>query len=690
MATLDFHALKADLANLFSEEDCAKGAVEDVGIVGPKTSRPRLLELLEKRILKRGRRLTSKAPQKTPDPNSPKAHVEGKSLISSQDPPNPDAPIPVSVEGKSLDCSPSEEADTSDPQEIDYQIYSNKVLEKMLQEVGLDTFGMDKSKLVENFSHCSTFEEADTSDPQEIDYQIYSNKVLEKMLQEVGLNTFGMDKSNLVENCKIYHELIIPPVTCEPEHRVASTSTAQKQSDDMQRSFTFSTTSKEVLEWGSRYGRNDITEPLQKSLPSVEHGTLLYPRPRPTDLSKSHSMHSKSIKGKEKECRESDSDFIPEDEDLFNDQDLEFEQTENHRSKGKQSGMVSDDEALPKDFEFERTENHRSEGMQSGMALENEVLPEESVMSNKELTKLWKETKLLLIKANKRIERLESELKSMSEAVRSSVGNRNSGNINGHARGGRTADHGPGVDPCFPYPNGPGHREASPQQLSVTWELMKAAGVESFRPDLGDSPVGSVHWDFSGQGQHSVHKKVFLVPHTDPDEKQTWDKEQKLCVARNVRRATRLCRLRAMRSKIALEEKTLWPLLSVIKVTCSDDETDTEEAQNLTPGKGLICACKLSWRSKALESLLVRLEARKGTLDQSVPKNSNSPQRGRPSRPRIRRNDASESLIEAPEGLPRDCYSQEFLEQLGSKGQAMLGIQPEIGLTEIMIALDSI
>lgn len=55
-------------------------------------------------------------------------------------------------------------------------------------------------------------------------------------------------------------------------------------------------------------------------------------------------------------------------------------------------------------------------------------------------------------------------------------------------------------DPSFPYPNGPGHRDASPQQLSVTWELMKAARVRSFRPNLGQSPTSRNNrrlWDLS-------------------------------------------------------------------------------------------------------------------------------------------------------------------------------------------------
>lgn len=43
-------------------------------------------------------------------------------------------------------------------------------------------------------------------------------------------------------------------------------------------------------------------------------------------------------------------------------------------------------------------------------------------------------------------------------------------------------------DPCFPYPNGPGHIRSSPQQLTVMWRMMRAVGVSSFRPDFSQSP----------------------------------------------------------------------------------------------------------------------------------------------------------------------------------------------------------
>ncbi|WAR63274.1 hypothetical protein PtB15_18B356 [Puccinia triticina] len=46
-------------------------------------------------------------------------------------------------------------------------------------------------------------------------------------------------------------------------------------------------------------------------------------------------------------------------------------------------------------------------------------------------------------------------------------------------------------DPCFPYPDGPGHPRATPESLKIIWRMVRRAGVWSFRPDLGKS-VNSV------------------------------------------------------------------------------------------------------------------------------------------------------------------------------------------------------
>lgn len=43
------------------------------------------------------------------------------------------------------------------------------------------------------------------------------------------------------------------------------------------------------------------------------------------------------------------------------------------------------------------------------------------------------------------------------------------------------------TDPCFPYPDGPGHQDVSPQQLATIWKLMQSVGMISFRPHFGES-----------------------------------------------------------------------------------------------------------------------------------------------------------------------------------------------------------
>lgn len=42
-------------------------------------------------------------------------------------------------------------------------------------------------------------------------------------------------------------------------------------------------------------------------------------------------------------------------------------------------------------------------------------------------------------------------------------------------------------DRCFSYPDGPGHPDASPQQLAIIRKLMESVGMESFRPDFAES-----------------------------------------------------------------------------------------------------------------------------------------------------------------------------------------------------------
>ncbi|KNZ44942.1 hypothetical protein VP01_865g2 [Puccinia sorghi] len=68
-------------------------------------------------------------------------------------------------------------------------------------------------------------------------------------------------------------------------------------------------------------------------------------------------------------------------------------------------------------------------------------------------------------------------------------------------------DADPDADPCFPYPDGPGHQDASAATLKIMWRSMRRSGVVSFRPDLsrGASDTdNSFLWDLC----HSIFMKL--------------------------------------------------------------------------------------------------------------------------------------------------------------------------------------
>ncbi|KAA1133877.1 hypothetical protein PGTUg99_030045 [Puccinia graminis f. sp. tritici] len=62
-------------------------------------------------------------------------------------------------------------------------------------------------------------------------------------------------------------------------------------------------------------------------------------------------------------------------------------------------------------------------------------------------------------------------------------------------------------DPSFPYPNGPGHKDASVATLSIMWRCMQQCGVVSFRPDLARGPHDTDNaflWDLA----HKIFLKL--------------------------------------------------------------------------------------------------------------------------------------------------------------------------------------
>jgi hypothetical protein len=57
-------------------------------------------------------------------------------------------------------------------------------------------------------------------------------------------------------------------------------------------------------------------------------------------------------------------------------------------------------------------------------------------------------------------------------------------------------------DPCFPYPNGPGHPRASPEALKIIWHEMCKNQVKSFRLNLNDAmstPTNQFLWNLAIQ-----------------------------------------------------------------------------------------------------------------------------------------------------------------------------------------------
>lgn len=122
----------------------------------------------------------------------------------------------------------------------------------------------------------------------------------------------------------------------------------------------------------------------------------------------------------------------------------------------------------------------------------------------------------------------------------------------------------------------------------------------------------------------------------------------------------------------------------MLQVACSDDETDEEDAAPRS--KRNVKVRRLVWRSSALDKACVLVDIHKEQIDASIPGTSPG-QRGRCVRNRIRSEDAPLSRIEAPPGLPVDCYSEEWLSSLSPLTRNQLEIHPKPVLDELICAL---
>lgn len=141
-----------------------------------------------------------------------------------------------------------------------------------------------------------------------------------------------------------------------------------------------------------------------------------------------------------------------------------------------------------------------------------------------------------------------------------------------------------------------------------------------------------------------------------------------------------------MREEVILSETRLWPLLPLVKVSCSDDETDSETSADSSGRKRPLHVRKLDWRSPELEEIWKRVDSRKDRIRSSLPGNSQSSTGkrlstpSRQSRPRVRLTNAPLSKIEPPIGLSKDCYRQSWLDGLepGNLVQTQLIAPPSL------------
>ncbi|OAV85972.1 hypothetical protein PTTG_30157 [Puccinia triticina 1-1 BBBD Race 1] len=159
------------------------------------------------------------------------------------------------------------------------------------------------------------------------------------------------------------------------------------------------------------------------------------------------------------------------------------------------------------------------------------------------------------------------------------------------------------VDPAFPYPNGPGHKKASPATLSIMWRTMRRAGVVSFRPDLARGPRDTDNaflWDLA----HTIFMKLVRAQeYLDIDlencstkkihdaiyahakqihrtyREAAWNPQRLDQRAIMKRRLARTHRLRDMRVKFLTSRAGLVPLIPVVTHCTSDADTDEEGSE---------------------------------------------------------------------------------------------------------------
>ncbi|CAH7676169.1 expressed protein [Phakopsora pachyrhizi] len=216
-------------------------------------------------------------------------------------------------------------------------------------------------------------------------------------------------------------------------------------------------------------------------------------------------------------------------------------------------------------------------------------------------------------------------------------------------------------DPCYPYPGGPGHTNATPQTLSIMWRMMNEAGIKSFQPDFSQ-PCNSPY----NNCLESVRSAIDLHV-TQPLRRRFWEEniwsndkftqqEKKLCCN------SRLTNLRRSRLATLSQFNNLLGLIPVVRECCSDDETDTEVVQPIQSSyskhKPKECvARKLPWRHPRVTRLIVALDKIKLKESESSSRGSS----GAASRLRHQVEFPPISQLQLPSRIHKCCFDDHWL-----------------------------
>ncbi|KAH9442047.1 hypothetical protein Pst134EB_028317 [Puccinia striiformis f. sp. tritici] len=156
------------------------------------------------------------------------------------------------------------------------------------------------------------------------------------------------------------------------------------------------------------------------------------------------------------------------------------------------------------------------------------------------------------------------------------------------------------ADPGFPYPEGPGHPEATPETLKIIREEMNRYGISAFRPDLAkpfSDPENMFLWSFAvntfveliERGEYTnVSSELYncstieaaMNKHVVNSWQRTYRKRNhKKPEATQLaeKRARQVTRVNKNRGASIYRKTELRHLESIFKACCSEDETDSED-----------------------------------------------------------------------------------------------------------------